>query len=345
MIDIGKGYALDFASPIRHVANEMEAARSEGRAVTIDEMANRYHHPIAGDLVRVQKHHGLANDTEAIHFLIEQAVVALGNAVEEVDDGYRLSRPMEGMRYPKESGAKGAIKSYPPNPYEGLSFGPDENGTWFNKQSGRLSDNIRSPISRGRDNMDELRESMRTFGWIEQLPAWVDERGVVIVGHRRLAVAKEQGIPPVKQLLRDEEFSLDANGEAKKFALAYASNVGGKSFTPEDRKSLARYLYKFKAYTQAQVATALGVSQSQVSSDLSGTDKSTRRGRPRKVSPEMKAEIINLHDQKVPQDEIADRVGTSRMPVRSVIEHEEGRREVKEEQAILDICPCCGRAR
>ena len=53
----------------------------------------------------------------------------------------------------------------------------------------------------GKDD-SELRELLRSFGWVAQLPAIVDEHGVVLVGHRRLRLAKELGIAPVMQTLR-----------------------------------------------------------------------------------------------------------------------------------------------
>ena len=37
----------------------------------------------------------------------------------------------------------------------------------------------------------ELRESMDKWGWLPQFPAYADENGVLLVGHRRMKLAKE----------------------------------------------------------------------------------------------------------------------------------------------------------
>ena len=38
---------------------------------------------------------------------------------------------------------------------------------------------------------DELRDSLKNWGWLPQLPAIMDERGQVLVGNRRLRLASE----------------------------------------------------------------------------------------------------------------------------------------------------------
>jgi len=55
----------------------------------------------------------------------------------------------------------------------------------------------------GREPDGELRDSMRTHGWIRSLPAIVDEDGNVLSGHRRMAVAEELGIEPVTTTLSE----------------------------------------------------------------------------------------------------------------------------------------------
>src|SRR5690349_9486100 len=57
-----------------------------------------------------------------------------------------------------------------------------------------LAGNIRADVE-GDD--DELRQSMKQFGWIKEFSALADENGVVLVGNRRLRLAKELGIEPV----------------------------------------------------------------------------------------------------------------------------------------------------
>ena len=64
--------------------------------------------------------------------------------------------------------------------------------------------------------MVELRESMRAFGWIEELPALRDERGVVLVGNRRLAIATELDIDPVVRPIR---IGQGDEADARRFAI------------------------------------------------------------------------------------------------------------------------------
>ena len=76
----------------------------------------------------------------------------------------------------------------------------------FDPKTGAFAVNIRD-IS---GNDSELRESLKKFGWVEELPALVDENGVVLVGHRRLKTI--------------------------------ASNIGFKPMTPKDRQRIAEHL-------------------------------------------------------------------------------------------------------
>lgn len=72
----GRGYALDFSGPIRHVVTEL--ARAGVRGASVGEMAETYRHADAGDLSRVRLWHGLESDAQAERFLIDRAVSALG---------------------------------------------------------------------------------------------------------------------------------------------------------------------------------------------------------------------------------------------------------------------------
>src|SRR6516225_9553444 len=106
----------------------------------------------------------------------------------------------------------------------------------FDPDGGAFAENIRKLT--GDDSA--LRESMKHLGWLEQLPAWADENGVVIIGHRRMKIAKELGINPVIQKYK---FGNGDEADAKRLQLAIASNTGGKELTPKDRQRIAEYLY------------------------------------------------------------------------------------------------------
>jgi hypothetical protein len=102
------GYKLDLSSPVRHVATEME--RAAPTALSIEQMAATYQHPIPGDLSRVRLHEGCATDTEAMRWLIRRAVQAITyqgktdrsrRQVEHHVGGYRLADGVtfEALRY------------------------------------------------------------------------------------------------------------------------------------------------------------------------------------------------------------------------------------------------------
>jgi DNA-binding MarR family transcriptional regulator len=341
---IEKEYALDFGSVIRYVATRMEMARSEDRAISVEAMADGYRHPVSGDLSRVRRHHELDSDQAAIRFLVEQAIDSLDFRVETVDGGYRLTKELAGMKYPPDSGLKGRrIVPTAPDPHARF-------GAPFDPMSGRFSDNIRSTA---RDTMEELRESMRAFGWIEQLPAIKDERGVVIAGHRRLTVAAELGIEPNVTTVR---FGDGDGADAARLRIAIGSNLGTKPLTPSDRAQLAAYLYNDREWSQERVAEALNVDQATVSRDLRNMQvhKSTKRGRPPKsvptLSPERGLSLTSEQEETAMQMledgknkwEVAHAIGTSDMPVRRLIERVRGRTEGREEAIANLTCPNCG---
>ena len=305
-----KGYALNFLSPVRYVAASLERAPALS-----SELVAGYEHSIAGDLARVRQHEGLASDTEARAFLVERALLALGDQVEQNGDGkWRLTKPFDDLRYERK-------KLHRIVDHHAALRDP------FDPMSGRFSENIRR---KGRDTMNELRESMREFGWVSEFPALVDERGVVLVGHRRLAVAGELGIEPVIKKLRIGSGDV---ADAERFKLALVSNVGFKEMTPEERKDIAEYLYGEREWSQARIAEALSVDQATISRDLGelcSVHNSPRRGRPRKLSPAQQDEAIRrVLDEGEPMSSVQhDLIGTKGHTVVSlVIAKERGRRE------------------
>ena len=86
-------------------------------------------------------------------------------------------------------------------------------------------------------------------------------------GNRRTRIATELNIAPVVKVLTL------GSGEAadiERFKLAFISNLGGVSLTPEDRKRIAIHLYQQHGWTQQRMGEALGVSQSACVDYLSG---------------------------------------------------------------------------
>jgi ParB-like chromosome segregation protein Spo0J len=185
----------------------------------------------------------------------------------------------------------------------------------FNPKTGEFADNIRL---KGEDDLTELRESMRQFGWSDQFPALVDEHDVVLVGHRRLKVARELGIEPVIKKL---SIGQGDAADAERLKLAIVSNIGAKPMTKEDRKRLAEYLYGEQEWTMARIAKALNVSEPTIHRDLkdsSFTMKEPSRpkgGRPKGRASETKPTTKKLRDADDLKRDIAAKKAAVAKPV------------------------------
>lgn len=353
------GYALDLLSPIRHVATEMDGAAPA--ALSIEEMAVTYRHPNPADFARVRMHEGCATDDEATIWLIRQAVAALrqrgksGKAqiVGDARSGYRFAEGItfEDLRYDRKK----------------LERERDDHtrlGDPFNPMSGVFSENIRRGKQQpSKQADDELRESMRG-GWLPGHPAIIDERGVVIVGHRRLAMAEELGIDKKAETIR---FGDGDAGDIERLRLALQSNLGTKPFSPSDRAEVAKYLTE-RGWTQASIGEALHVAQATISNDLrsrgvikpdNATDSLGRRntGRSRGPSPqrvvvpEMEVEIAQFveADEPVPTTELAAKYGVRKGTVDARVSEERARAEERQRLQREEIpsvpehaCPRCG---
>ena len=146
----------------------------------------------------------------------------------------------------------------------------------FDPKIGTFRDNIRLALG----DLTELRESMRAHGWVKEFPALIDENGVVLVGNRRLTIAKELGIEPVTKTIT---LGFGDAADAERFKLAITSNVGAVGLSTEERKRLAAYLYKDLQWSQQRVAEALSVDQKTVSRNLDelGIVPNSKKGRPK----------------------------------------------------------------
>ena len=173
----------------------------------------------------------------------------------------------------------------------------------FSPKTGSWSENIRSFEP---EKLKELRESMEQFGWLRELPGVKDENDVIIVGHRRDAVAKELGIEPV---FKTVHFGEGVAADAAKAALAIASNVGAEKISPANRKKIAADLYG-SGWSMAGIGELLKVATMTVSRDLSRFNnvkpRPERGGRPRK-KPEPKPEPID-------EDTVAEQPITTEPP-------------------------------
>jgi hypothetical protein len=255
------GYALDFISVIRHVATKLDEAPD---GMTVGGLADGYR-GFPADLGRVRLHHHLKNDRAAVEFLVDRAVRALGSQVRTEGDRIFLAKPFDELRYERRSIARDVQSKFrdPFNPLKADGF----------------ADNIRG---NGRDDLTELSGSLQTFGWIKEFPAIQDERGVTLVGHRRLKVAEELGIKPeIKTMVLGQGDEADA----QRLRLAIASNLGSKPFSDADKRRMAEYLYGEKGWTMVRIGEAIMVSHQTVGRLLNGLSTVDKPPRPKGGRP------------------------------------------------------------
>lgn len=247
-------YPLDELTPARHVATVLSRTGSTGS--TVGDMAATYRAD-HGDLSRIiYVEEGITSNAEATRWLIQRAVSALqyrGSTsrsavqLEEVDGRWRLKVPVNGLRF---HGAQ--IKVIPePSRFD------DPTQAVVGRYAGG---NVRTHGS-GKD-LAELRESMRVAGWLPGNRAVRDERGTVLTGHRRMAVAAELGIPVRPGIeVEDITFGDGDDADAKRLQQAILSNTGQAPFSKEEKVEIAQYLYRDRGWSQTNVAEALSVSQ------------------------------------------------------------------------------------
>lgn len=239
-----------FVNPQRHVATELAAAGDSGRSLV--DMHRTYHHQPAADLHRVKLHENLATERAAEMWLIEKAVEEMGDQISRGEDGLlRLAVPVDQLL-----------------DYKGDSLHlnqPDANAEFsdpFNPLT-TTGDFARATRAPGRDNLDELKDSIQQFGFRRELPIIRDERGVILSGRRRLRAAEELGV--VDQVRFEEYRYGDGDlGTIERSKIMLASNLGRKPPTAADMRYYARRLYDEEGLTQAQIAARLGISRTQV---------------------------------------------------------------------------------
>jgi len=255
MIDVSPSarYAMDGETPVRHVVTVLGGA---SRPLSLPEIAETYDHPVPSDYTRIKLNERCRDDNEARVWLIKYAITRLGpEQVEWVTaDQFRLRLPPDEIRFEDKPVALYAKEK--PHFAGGSRL--------FDPMSGPFSENIRK--SHAGDDLSELRESMRELGWVEAFPALVDERGVVLVGHRRLKVAEELGIDPEPHKVT-VKLGTGKEADVQRLRLALASNIGSRPMTPADRKHIAAILYG-DGWSMPKIGEALRVAAMTVSRDL-----------------------------------------------------------------------------
>src|SRR5580765_1627911 len=221
----------------------------------------------------------------------------------------------------------------------------------FDPKGGEFAQNIRD-IS-GDDT--ELRQSLQAFGWRPEFPALTDENDVVLVGNRRMRIAKELGIEPVIEMIN---FGRGDTADAERFKVAIASNIGFQQMAAKDRKRIAAHLYG-KEWTMQRIAEALNVSKNTIHHDLGNCStieqlkphvKSATNpkgaGRPRgslkperrlNTAPPGEAAAKAVLDKGKTYAEAEALTGLSNTVLRSAVAREEGRREARAEVPPLAL--------
>jgi hypothetical protein len=197
----------------------------------------------------------------------------------------------------------------------------------------------------------ELRKSMETFGWVEQFPAIKDQDGTVLVGHRRLKIAAELGIPPVAIVV-------DCGNDPERWRIAIASNIGGEKLTKADRQRIGKILYDTKGMTLKKISHVFGVSEMTISRDLfdsntvleskphpktasnpKGSGRRKGSGKPKNKLQEANAprneEIVKLYNAGQTSTEIGEQYGITNRVVSQIVERadcfERGREQGRQE--------------
>jgi transposase len=183
----------------------------------------------------------------------------------------------------------------------------------------------------------DLKASLLSAGWNPHLPAIRDEHGTLLVGNRRMAIARAHGIAPVVEVV---SFGDGPEADAARARLAVVSNVGSAGITPGDRRRVAERLYQ-GGMTQAAIGAVMGVSQQTVMRDLDAGGLSTmdkparpKGGRPRGSGKAPKPRVVTnpeavereqavstLVDQGLSTAEIAKQIGLGERNTAQVIEH------------------------
>jgi ParB-like chromosome segregation protein Spo0J len=182
----------------------------------------------------------------------------------------------------------------------------------FNPETGAFRKNIRESIT-GLDDT-ELRQSLKQFGWRKEFPAIADENDVVLVGHRRMRLAKQLGIEPVIQKIK---LGKGDEADTERLKIAIVSNIGGQPLTRDDRKRLAEHLYGQKEWTMEKIAEALNTTPMTVSRDLEGFNTVLKPSRPKGGRPKGTGQSKK---KRAPTSERAPQTHRAREIVRPLVE-------------------------
>jgi hypothetical protein len=261
------GMPLDLVSPARHAATEIE--RAAPVALSVSDLAETYSHPNTGDISRVRVRAGVQSEHDVNCWLIEQALEKLQHRGATVRSAVQLVNDDGKWRFADDVTFDDLL-------YDGKKLIRVENGHKefrdpFDPMSGEFSDNTGIPSKRmGKSAaQDELRDSLHRFGWLRELPGVRDERGVIIIGHRRWALADELEIPVSERAMMTIVYGDGDEADRNRLIAAVVSQTGYKEFTKEEWKRIAQYL-RAQGDTIQSIAEVLNKPYKTVQENVSG---------------------------------------------------------------------------
>lgn len=304
-----------------HVRSAGEILRDSREPLTVEELARLIGRasPLQGDARRAAYQiEGLEDDRERGWVLLtEQALKVLKRArlVAETPKGWTWTREgsepvtatYQGRRVLILSAEERAAENQAeerklrltPDPFTAHHLNTDKP---LIRENGNLPGRV---FDRMHTDTQELRQSLLSFGYIDQLPILVDEKGVTLDGRTREQLCRElreefperDDLEPTKRMLTLGD-GPEANAQRLKIALA--ANVGRRNLSTETKREVARYLYDERNWTYEQIAEAFNVSESGARKMAAeGRARRQTQARPRRSvdQPEWRAQVDPLiHD-------------------------------------------------
>lgn len=244
---------------------------AQPRPLTTQEIADHLanHHRQKGDARRaayqIEGHEDIARGW---YLLAEQAVKGMLRAkvIREQDGGYvwvseRLRFTSHGRKIDLYS-AEERVQADRQKRVENLGLGRP-----FSALPKRIYDPEKMGV-REREEYEELKENIKTFGYDPNFPILVNEDGEIISGRSRKMICDELGIEP-----RYVKVSRTVSGQPLRnlddLMRAARANMG-RGLSTETRNAVAQQMRE-QGVTQQEIATALGMTQGRVSQVTSPT--------------------------------------------------------------------------
>lgn len=358
------GYALDISQAVRHVATELD--RAAPAALSARTIAATYGAE-PGDISRVRdiEHGGRITDTEAVEWIITEAIGELSDQVKPDGDGYKLAVPADDLRW---DGKKVNL----------IIESNDRDREREQRAAVARVRQAQDPSSKGPRPIDQkhiqaLRDSIEEFGKHDKLfPVLISKKdGSILDGRHRLAVDPTWEPRYVSGLDDDEAARIMLIGNRAKAwskaeweGLADTREAVGHQATKRERIKAA--LLEWPDLSHREIAKKLGdVHQTYVnricaevkhqssllcthgkSGQGARTDLADRQDKKTKRTPELEAEVLGLIEAglPVPRKELARKydVGESvvqRTQTAMQAVHKDRQRQAEQQQSLPPESP------